>query len=163
MKIQDTLSHLTKNADDCEAWLKEVRDDKSIPLVEVIKDYWRLKGLHEELKAAVTRIYNVMNSLEKGEIPARMTDAELDMVRIPELARSFSLRIMTSASMLDKDKAFEWVRGLGHEDLIQETINSGTLAAFCRNLMLEQGIEPPDDVIKVTTYNTIGSAKYTPK
>ena len=48
-------------------------------------------------------------------------------------------------------------------DMIQETVNAGTLSAFIRNMILEQGIDPPEDIVKVSTYSTTSMVKYRPK
>lgn len=157
------IADATQFADDIEAWLNSRKDDKSIPLKQMISEFWRIKAVHDEVKKQVTRLYHVVNTLDKGVLPARFEEQEIDMIRIPELGRSFSIRTNTSASMIDKEGAMEWLRESGNEDLIQPTVNAGTLASFCRNLVLEQGIEPPAELIKVTTYNSIGSNKYNPK
>lgn len=160
---EQLLEDATQFADDIEAWFESRRDDKSIPIKQMVAEFWRIKAVHDDLKKQVTRLYHVVNSLDKGVLPARFEDEGVDMIRIPELARSFSVRTNTSASMIDKDGAMEWLKETGNGDLIQATVNAGTLASLCRNLVLEQGIEPPEELIKVTTYNSIGSNKYNPK
>lgn len=160
---EQLLEDATQFADDIETWFESRRDDKSIPIKQMVAEFWRIKAVHDDLKKQVTRLYHVVNSLDKGVLPARFEDEGVDMIRIPELARSFSVRTNTSASMIDKDGAMEWLKETGNGDLIQATVNAGTLASFCRNLVLEQGIEPPEELIKVTTYNSIGSNKYNPK
>ena len=160
---QRLLDDAAQFADDIEVWFESRRDDKTIPIKQMVSEFWRIKNTHDDLKKLVTRIYNVVNALDKGVLPARFEDEGVDLIRVPELSRSFSVRTNTSASMLDKEGAIEWLRELGHGDLVQETVNAGTLASFCRNLVLEQGIEPPEELIKVNTYNSIGSNKYNPK
>lgn len=162
MKLAEAISLL----DDAVARAEQIHESTefdSLEIAEIAKRYWAVKELHDAAKKIITRLYHVSNSYDKGIFPAQLEKRDLDMVRVPELGRSFSIRTNTSASMLDKPKAFEWLRDNGHEDMIQETVNAGTLASFARSLQLDEGIDLPDDIFKVTTFNTVGSAKYTPK
>lgn len=132
-------------------------------LADVATFFFQLKTQYEELDRARKKFFHLVERLNKGIIPARMDLAGTDMLRVPEIARSFSKQEKMSASTVDKDALFEWLRDIGQEELIQETVNSGTLASFCRRMMLDEGIEPPEDAVKLTTYNVIGVTKYTPK
>lgn len=162
-KSEQILNDLIAMADRSEAYLKKIEDDLSLSPVNTAKEYWAISNLHDDLKKQITRIYHVVNALDKAILPRLFDHNGLDMVRIPELGRSFSIRQMTTASMLDKAGAMSWLRDNGHGDLIQETVNAGTLASFIRNLQLEQGIDPPEELFKVNSYKTIGSNKYNPK
>jgi hypothetical protein len=162
-KNEQLVRDLTDLADRSDEYLKKVEDDLSLKPADMAKVYWAVRNLHDDLKKQLTRIYHVMNALDKGVLPKLFEHHGVDMVRIPELGRSFSIRQMTTASMLDKEQAMSWLRDNGHGDLIQETVNAGTLASFIRNMILEEGIEPPEEMFKVNTYKTIGSNKYNPK
>lgn len=157
------LQDFTALADKSEDYLKKVEDDLTLKPADMAKAYWAVSILHDDLKKQLTRIYHVMNALDKNVLPKLFDHHGVDMVRIPELGRSFSLRQMTTASMLEKEAALAWLRDNGHGDLIQETVNAGTLASFIRNMILEQGVEPPEELFKVNSYKTIGSNKYNPK
>lgn len=157
------LQDFTALADKSEDYLKKVEDDLTLKPADMAKAYWAVSTLHDDLKKQLTRIYHVMNALDKNVLPKLFDHHGVDMVRIPELGRSFSLRQMTTASMLDKEAALAWLRDNGHGDLIQETVNAGTLASFIRNMILEEGTEPPEELFKVNSYKTIGSNKYNPK
>lgn len=122
-----------------------------------------MDATHKRLDEMRKRYYHEKDHLDKKVLPAALEAAGTDIVRVPELARSFSLQTKYSASFVDKDKGFEWLRGRGSEDLIQETVNAGTLAAFVKSLIIDEGVDPPEDIVKVSTYQTIGVTKYTPK
>ena len=122
-----------------------------------------MDATHKRLDEMRKRFYHEKDYLDKKVLPAALEAANTDIVRVPELARSFSLQVKYSASFLDKDKGFEWLRERGSEDLIQETVNAGTLAAFVKSLIVDEGVDPPEDIVKVSTYQTIGITKYTPK
>lgn len=146
-----------------ENWLGEVKANKAIKPADIAIALFSLKEAYSKLDETTKRLYHVHNTLDKNVLPERLIEADLDAIRVPEIARSFSLRDNTTASMLDKERGFEWLRSIGQGDLIQETVNAGTLASFCRNMLLEQGVEPPADIIKVNTYKSVSINKYTPK
>lgn len=162
MKLAEALEVLDAAVNNVETVHGDT-DYDTLEIADIAKRYWALKNMHDDAKKIVTRLFHIVNALDKGIFPAQLEKRDLDMVRVPELARSFSIRSNTSASMLDKDGAMNWLRENGHGDLIQDTVNAGTLASFARNLQIEQGIDLPEDLFKVTSYNSMGSAKYTPK
>ena len=141
----------------------EATDYDTLEIAELARRFWTLKTLHERADKARKQLYHIVNAIDKGIFPAQLEKRDLDMVRVPELGRSFYSQDKTSASILDKEGGYKWLRENGHEDLIQETVNAGTLASFARNLQIEEGIDLPEDLFKVTTYSTTGSSKYTPK
>ena len=160
--LEEKLDALEKVVEGAEAWMENADFDQ-MELAEIAKVYWSVKGHRDRAKELATRLYHIQNAFDKGIIPAQFEKREVDMIRVPEMARSFSLRTNTSASMTDREGGMAWLRKNGHEDLIQNTVNAGTLASFARNLLLEEGVELPEEYFKVSTYNSTGSAKYTPK
>lgn len=160
-QIDQNTDALEKIASDLEDFLDNRADNYE--LADLAKLFFFLKDHYEKLDAVRKQFYHIKNRMERGLLPEKMERAGTDMVRVPDIARSFSVQERMSATMLDKEAAFEWLRELGQEDIIQQTVNAGTLASFCRNLMLEQGLEPPEDAVKLTTYKVIGVNKYTPK
>lgn len=160
------LENITAEIDGLANGLEQFLDSNAIDnyeLADVATFFFLLKERYETLDKAVKRLYHVKNRIDKGILPAKMEHAGTDMIRVPEIARSFSKQEKMSASMADKEATFQWLRDIGQEELIQETVNSGTLASFCRRLMLDEGIEPPEDAVRLTTYYTTGINKYTPK
>ncbi len=153
----DALDQILEKANDAPA-------DGGLSITELAKALFFIKNAHVEADTATTKgLYHVVERINKGILPKRMNDAGQDMVRIPEIGRSFSIRTQYSASILDKEGAFAWLRETGNEALIQETVNAGTLSSFCRGLVLEQGIDPPEDLIKFSSYDAMSINKYTPK
>lgn len=52
--------------------------------------------------------------------------------------------------MIDKGLGMDWLRNSGNGGLIQETVNSMTLAAFAKSLNDEKGIELPKDLFNTS-------------
>jgi hypothetical protein len=94
-----------------------------------------LEGRLSELKAVLTYAREV-------SMPARMDTEEIttfntDDNRITRTAKTY-------ASIVDKDRAFAWLRENELDSLIQETVNSSSLSALAKELM-EGGRELPSD------------------
>lgn len=143
--------------------VEAMKNDGTINPSEIAEFYFYLRELYESLDDQAKRIYHAQDTLNKFLIPERLRANNMDAIRVPSVARSFSITTKTSASLIDKEKGFDWLRSIGQGDIIQETVNAGTLAALCRNLILEQGIDPPPEIVKVSTYNTTSMVKYRPK
>ena len=124
---------------------------------------YHLSLYHKALDDEAKRAYHFKDLFDKGIVPKKMEAEGLDLLRVPEVARSFSLQQRMSASMVDKEKTFDWLRDIGQEALIQETVNASSLSALCRNLIIDEGIDPPADAVKVSTYQATSINKYTPK
>lgn len=163
MTLEELVVETKKVADVAEEFLGSLKDDKSKKPADVARHYWYVKTNYEEAKKHLTRVYHVLDALDKNVLPELMEEHDMDMIRIPDLGRSFSIRQMMTASMLDKERAFQWLRDNGNEDLIQETVNAGTLSSFIKSMIVDEGIDPPEDVFKVSTYKKTNSTKYTPK
>lgn len=157
------LAELERTAAIVEAVGEEMKNNGTIPVPQIAEFYFHLDTAYEATDTARKRLYHVNDMFNKHLIPTRLKDSGVDLIRVASVMRSFSVVTKTSASMLDKDKGFEWLRSIGQGDVIQETVNAGTLSALCRNLILDQGIEPPADIIKVSSYATTSMTKYKPK
>lgn len=123
---------------------------------KVDSEYTELDNAHKKLGSAI-------GYLERGVIVKKFDDAGQDLVRIPELGRSFYPITKYSASVKDKPKLYEWLRESDQGDLITETVNASTLAGYLKQLLETEGSEAPEDTAVLTNYKIIGSSKYTPK
>lgn len=150
-----------------EATVANVKSDAETFNAEPLHDrliyFFHLKNHAKALSDAVKALNSQVERFNKGLVPEAIEESGMDLVRVPHVARSFYPLVKTSASMVDKAKVFEWLRERGAEDLITETVNSSTLAAYCKSLLEDEGIEPPEDLIRVSTYRITGMSKYTPK
>ena len=142
---------------------KAVEEAENQSLVDAVKVYWRLKSGYDALDKARKKIYALSDKMDKFIIPSKFEADDLDLIRIPELARSFYPQTKYSAKVADKEKLAEWLREIGQDALITETVNSSTLAGFLKERLLEEGIDPPEEFVQLTTYKAIGSSKYAPK
>lgn len=169
-QVTQAIAHLTALASEIrvsamvlENWAKEAHENKAVKPVEIGVNLFAIKAMYEHLDAAAKLVYHTKDFLDKAVMPQRLSDLGLDMIRVPEIARSFSVLTKTSASMVDKEKGYQWLRDNNLGDLIVETVNAGTLASAMRNMEAEMGFLPPEDIIKVSTYNATSINRYTPK
>jgi hypothetical protein len=161
------LSHaaeeLARAAAIVEALGDEIKNDGKTAPAQIAEFYFHLDMAYEGTDTARKRVYHVVDMFNKFIIPTRLRDSGMDLIRVAAVARSFSVVTKTSATLLDKEKGFEWLRQIGQGDVIQETVNAGTLSALCRNLVLDQGIDPPPDIVNMRSYDTTSMTKYKPK
>lgn len=137
--------------------------DRATTLNHKLVIWWTLKEAYKEIDASRKKIYHLLDEYDKAVLPALFEKENEDLKRIPSLGRSFYPTPKFSAKIVDRDAAFEWLRSNELGDLIQETINAGTLSTAIKTMLDEKGEEPPTEIIQINTYNTIGSSKYTPK
>lgn len=130
---------------------------------QIFTGFWQTKQAIEALEEATKLLSKHVNEQERGVLPAKLVEAEIETVRVPELGRSFTYNIKYSASIIDKDKGYAWLRERGAGDIITETVNAGTLSGYLKSLVVDEGIDPPEDIFKFASYKLIGSSKYTPK
>lgn len=134
--------------------------DKIETIEEFASFFWSIKQAYAELDEARKLIYHQLDRLDKSIFPEYLERLGTDKVRVPELGRSFYVTKKFSVKQLDKEGVMEWLRNNGGADVIQETVNASVLTSFVQDLMIEQGIDPPEGVLELTSYNTIGSSKY---
>ena len=140
-----------------------VESAEAMPLTDATKVYWRLKQGYDAVDKARKRVYALLDKMAKFVLPKLFDEADLDLIRIPELERSFYPNTKWSARTLDKERLMDWLRKEGQEDLISETVNASTLAGFLKDRLLNEGMDPPEEIVQLTNYKTVGSSKYTPK
>lgn len=143
----------------------EARADEygKMSLQDALTEFFELQDRYNRLDSLRKRIYKVQDRLNKSVLPQMMFDQDTEKVSIFSLGRSFYPKTHYTASIRDSERAYPWLRENGLSELITTTVNSGTLASAFKDMVLEQGQEPPDDIFKFQMYNSIGISKFTPK
>lgn len=131
-------------------------------LSEMCMHFLRLDEEYTEIDNLRKELYKLLDGLDKTILPELFEKAGVDKIAVPEVERSFYLVPKYSASILDKEAGYQWLRDNGMESMIGETVNAGTLAAYLRARLIDEGLDPPDSM-KLNSYKTIGSSKYKPK
>lgn len=120
--------------------------------VELIKHFADLRDVNSTIKIAREALAELEDNLSRVDIPdlfalMRERTGQKPPFVIEGIGRVTVSRRF-SASMLDKDAGFEWLRENGHGDLITETVNSSTLAAFAKDMQENQGKDLPVEIFK---------------
>lgn len=161
MKLQEINEELKQLMPKIEAFIDDVFKKNDVS--EIFSSYYLLKEQYAKLDGLRKELYHIVDHCEKSRLPDKLESMGIDKVRVPELERSFYILRKYSASTVDREKAINWLKDNGHGDIVQETVNASTLTAFLKDMVLEENIDPPDDIFVLNSYNTIGTSKYKPK
>lgn len=159
-RIENAARHLLEVADQLQTEMDKL---PSGSLGDAAKCFFEAKEAHTMLENARKAVGKKIDFMNKVMIPEMLEAHGSDKVQIPEIGRSFYILTKTSCSMLDKEKGMKWLRDRGDGSLISETVSAGTLASYAKDLVVNEGVDMPDDIFKLSTYNITGVSKYTPK
>ena len=129
------------------AIVENTRRMSGAPLNDVITRFVEIRDLHARLKAIAAGINQLADHLSYDLVPHAMERTGLTVAH-HTLGR-IQLEMRTSATVLNKEGAYEWLRANGKGDLIIETINAQTLGATAREL-IDAGDELPSNLFKTT-------------
>lgn len=125
--------------------------------VSLIKHFNDLRLANESIKQAREMLTELAEHLSREDIPdlfAVMRDKTgqkppfvIEGVGRVTVSHRFSCSIITE----DKRVGHEWLRANGHGELVVETVNASTLAAFAKDLLETKGQELPTEIFKVGT------------
>lgn len=161
MRLDEGAIRLDNLADEIEREINELEQNGKAN--DVAAYFFALREAYTKLDASRKKVYAQKDRIDKHLLPAKMEAIDVDLLRMPDLGRSFSKQTKYSASFIDKAAGYEWLREIGSDALITETVNAGTLASFVKNRMIEEGLDPPEDIVNFKSYHVIGVTKYTPK
>jgi hypothetical protein len=161
---QETLERLTFVCGYLTGVAGAVRDDTNTAVatndhVEVIRHYAALRNATKQIKEARAALDEMEERLSREQVPDVMRAHGIRTTTIEGVGR-VSLSNRWSCSMVDKEAGIDWLRGNGHDSLIQETVNSSTLAAFAKDMSIEHGIDLPDALFRtsIMTFTSITKA-----
>jgi len=132
-----------------------VRNDTSLVVasgdhIEVIRHYDELRKAVASIKEAREALSEMEERLSRETVPDLMRAVGVKTVSLEGVGR-VTVSYRYSCSMLDKEQGIDWLKQNGHGGIVQETVNSSTLAAFSKNLLEVDGKELPEDIFKVGT------------
>lgn len=107
-----------------------------------------------------------LEALSRDTIPEMMGEQDPPVKTITlTLPSGLRFRFTTaqkvSCSIVDKEAGIAWLKTQGHGGLIQETVNSSSLASFAKDYPKSQGKDLPEDLFKVSlmTYTSVTKAQ----
>jgi len=159
--VEGVLDSLEVYTDQIESVMQQV--EQECELSDLLVAYRSLSDVYDRLDKQRKTLYKIKDRYDKNVIPQKMFDSDVSKVAVDSIGVSFYPLTKYSASVKDKERGFDWLRSQGLDSLITETVNASTLASTFKDMVLEQGIEPPDDLFNFTTYHITGQSKFTPK
>lgn len=132
------------------------------PLGQVIDSAGYCREFYNELNELKEGLGSVVNEYSNKIIPERIIDLAVreDIpIDLAKTQRSHEYRATiterVSVSLVEKEKAIEWLKENGHSDLVKEQAHPQTLGMLVKELDLEC-LELPDDLFKVNrSFGTI--------
>lgn len=167
---QETLAHLNKVVDHLQRTAAQIRIEMNEVIatgdhVEIIKHFNDTRIAAELVKEARDALREMSDHLSHTVIPdvfdaVRERTGEKPPFTIEGVGR-VSVTHRWSASIVDKEVGLQWLRDNDYGDIIMETVNSSTLAAFAKDLTENQGIDLPPEIFTVGTkpYTSITKAR----
>ena len=127
--------------------------------VSIIIHYAKFREFTAKIKEAREALDEMEMRLSREYVPDVMELNNIRTTTIEGVGR-VSITHRWSCSMLDKQAGIEWLRDNDAASLIQETVNSMTLASFAKSKVEDEGKDLPDDIFKVSTmrYTSITKA-----
>lgn len=126
--------------------------------MDLVRVYAVSRDLYKAMDETRKRLEAVISKIGEEDIPKRFMNEKIKTTNLVDVGR-VTVAYRASASMPDKIKGMDWLRENGHPDIIQETVNAGTLASFVKSEFIEKNMDPPD-VFKFSTspYTSITKA-----
>lgn len=123
----------------------------------------RLRDLRDTKADLENQLKQVNAQIEEAEQALAQAMLAEEMQNFVRAGQMYYLTTKTYASPVAERKAelFQWLKANGYSDLVQETVNANTLAAFVRE-QLEEDDELPDglgELVNVYEKTTVGMRK----
>lgn len=157
-KRQTDLAHrdTVKRVETAKTWVEALvrlfdqtaRD--STNAVDVSRMFVQLRDLDDRLDEICKTVDRLKQFLSVTRLPEMFADADMTNVSLADVGARVTLTHRTSASMVDAELAFEWLRANGFGDAIKSTVQSNTLARVVKEFSEEHAKDPPPEAIKVT-------------
>ncbi len=122
-----------------------------------------LQDQHSQAKVQASRAWDAVCILTRSIIPERFDKDQIQNITVilPDGSKKQMLvlsQVSVKTPPENKLALWEWLREHDAAELITETVNSSTLAAYIREQMKE-GEEYPSDLLEISTYDTASLRK----
>jgi hypothetical protein len=119
-------------------------------LGDALRFYADLKTKYELLDEQRKRIYEQIETVSRKTIPEMMEEQGIKTITLDDIGYRFTVQQRFSVSMPDKDAGMIWLRKNGLENLIQETVNAGTLTAAAKKRVEQDGLDMPPELFNMS-------------
>jgi len=134
-------------------------DIESLTTLELIKEFDLLRRIKEKLEEKLKEINKKYDFIRITVIPNRFESEGIESMKVEGVGRINLTGDMYVSILPDKKtEAYDFFRDIGKGSLITETINSSTLKAAVKQMILS-GEEVPDSIVKVTPFTRASITK----
>lgn len=133
-------------------------------LPDACRAFKTLRDSYEKLDEFRKQINSAIEDMNRVVLPDMLKEAGTTTLRVECGGGQYfrfnrSQRVSCSITPEHKSEAFTWLRGTGNEGLIQETVNSSTLAGFAKDWVQNQGKDLPGEYFKISTMDVVSVTK----
>lgn len=127
---------------------KVVEELRSQDLPDAVTDFKSLRDFRDEVKKSIKEIDDLYRAAIEEHMTPMFKDKKLSSITVN--GYRYTLSETTRASMVAgrKQEALDWLRNNNLQDIIQETVNSSTLSATAKQLIID-GFELDSDFFHV--------------
>ena len=112
---------------------------------------FHLDAAYEEADKARKFTHAKIEFISRNVIPEIFTATDTKNLALTDVKKRFSVTTRVSASLVDRDKGFDWLRDSGGGDLIAEQVNAQRLSSYVKEYIVETQKSPPEDAIKISS------------
>ncbi len=128
-------------------------------LVELVREMKNIQSAKESAEEVVKALNKKFDFLRITKIPQVMEDEGIQRLSVDGVGRvSLTADMHVSVKEGQKEEFYSWLRDNGREDLIQPTVNSSTLKATVKNMVMK-GEEFPDQLLNVNPFTRASITK----
>ena len=130
---------------------------------DIVRYYADLREQAETMREQTAVVAALEQNLSYNDIPRAFDVAGVSSVKVPGYGL-VTLKRRWNCSMIDKMRAFAYLRMHDQGGMIIETVPAPTLGAWARSETEEKGREPPDDIFKtsINRFVSLTRSKATP-
>jgi len=162
IKAGDVVARATQLAHQMDELRKEMHtmSEDVVRVPDMSEVFVMTRQVRDLFDASLKEITKLRDGISYKTLPEMMEDEGLSSFTT-DTGYRVSVARRFSASFLDKEAGFDWLRDNDLGDIIKETVPSQTLSAQIREMIESEGMEPPDDIIKtsVAPYTSVTKVK----
>jgi hypothetical protein len=111
-------------------------------LNELLRLFNRTRNAYEEVDEQRKKLFTQLEYLSRNAIPEQMAEKGVTSITLDHFR--FTVNSKSTTSITDKDAGYQWLKENGHGDIIKESVNANTLAAFARSYLEEHDKDLPE-------------------
>lgn len=164
--MSGVLQTLTNDMRDYVATVEErLAKVKAADLPSACRAYYSLKNNYEAFELQRKKLGELIETFSRVTLVEMLEEADVSNITVEieehEVVRKyrFGKNQRFSCSMPDKEGGMAWLRENGQDGIIQETVNSGTLASFAKSYIQDTGKDLPDNLFKLSTLTYVSMTK----